>query len=413
MLESRTGRIAGEMSTVKSRKLNPSPDGILADRGFDVPFTLEQVELLCALFADQGRIADAITDIHDQDQAFDLKRGEFYPELLRAVLSLKKCAAAAYGVSPEQVHANYGSNGSIDTTLAAVKVEESRARDVSATASGGVLMTSPTYFRNYNSASAKDLKPTFVPLGTDFSFDADAFTKAMLRARPSIVILVTPNNPTGMAIPDDDLCMVLDNLPDDTWALVDRTLANVRPEIPTAGLLKRYASKNVIILHSCSKYKGMSHLRIGIALYSNTALASKVRPHLPLGIGLEGCLKAIKTIMMEGALRPSGHIISNITETHRILTDFVEAQPDFSFTDFSGNYCLLLLPDGMCSGTVTAALERDGLIVMGGHEFPEPNHGLLRLHTGGPTRYAKQLCRSLLELAVVRSRSESSGGLDV
>lgn len=374
-------------------------EGVMIDRGFDAPFSKEQVDSLCALFGDQTSVADAISAIHEQDDAFDLKRGEFYPELLRAVLTLKKHAATAYGIGTSQVQANYGSNGSIDTILAAVKVEETRRRGPNAAQEGGVLMTSPTYFRNYNSASAKNLRTHFVPLRSDFAFDAEAFVAAMGRTKPSIVVLVTPNNPTGIAIPDADLYSVLDNLTADSWAMIDRTLVNVRSEVPTRELLHEYAAKNVVVLHSFSKYKGMSHLRIGIALHSNSSLAAKVQPHLPLGIGLEGCLKAIQAIMEEGTMRPSDHIISNITENHQILREFVKAEPSFAFTDFTGNYCLLCLPATLPSEYVTAALEKDGLIVMGGHEFPEPNSRVVRLHTGGCPKYTRDLCGVLRRLS--------------
>lgn len=373
--------------------------GIMIDRGFDAPFSREQIDSLCSLFGDQTAVADAVEAIHEQDGAFDMKRGEFYPELLRAVLTLKKYAADAYGITTSQVQANYGSNGSIDTILAAVKIEETRRTGSNADQGGGVLMTSPTYFRNYNSASAKNLQTHFVPLRSDFSFDGDAFIAAMDRTKPSIVILVTPNNPTGMAIPDAVIYKVLDNLAEDSWAMVDRTLVNVRPEVLTRDILQKYASKNVVVLHSFSKYKGMSHLRIGVKLYSNPAMAAKVQPHLPLGIGLEGCLKAIQAIMEEGTIRPSEHIISNITENYRILQQFVKNHPQFSFTDFSGNYCQLGLPPTMPSDKVAAALENEGLIVMGGHELPEPNSSVLRLHTGGNPQQTEKLV-SLLSLII-------------
>ena len=376
-----------------------STDGVMIDRGFDAPFSKEQVDSLCSLFGKQPAVADAITAIHEHDGAFDLKRGEFYPELLRAVLTLKKHAASAYGIGTGQVQANYGSNGSIDTILAAVKVEETRRQGTRTLQDGGVLMTSPTYFRNYNSASAKNLQTHFVPLRPDSSFDTEAFVAAMGRIKPSIIILVTPNNPTGMSIPDADLYSVLDNLPLDTWAMVDRTLVNVKPQVKTQDLLQRYAAKNVVILHSYSKYKGMSHLRIGMMLYSNPSMAAKVQPHLPLGIGLEGCLRAVQFLMDEGPLRPSEHISSNIKDNHRILQALAERNLGFGFTDFSGNYCLLRIPEWLPSKKATDLLANSGLFVMGGHEFPEPDNSVVRLHTGGDPKYTEKLCSVLREAA--------------
>ena len=349
---------------------------------------------------------------------------EFYPELLRAVISLKHSLSEIYGIDASQIHPNYGSNGSIDTVLTAVKTEESKklaqwaqiATDYlegrsprDSAESGclakevltkkprldGAMFTSPTYFRNYNSATAKGLSVRLVPLKPNFEFDGPVFVDAMIQHQPSIVFLVTPNNPTGLPISDEDLCSVLDALPSGSWALIDRTLVNTRPEISTRELLQRYRSQNVLILHYFSKYKGMSHLRIGVALYSNSQMAKVVQPHLPLGIALEGCVKANRIILTEGGIVPSADVLANIKENHAILREFTTKFPEFPFTDFAGNYCLLMLPKPYTATQVSAVLQQTGIYVMPGHEFPEETDSAIRLHTGGPPQYMRRFCSAM------------------
>jgi histidinol-phosphate/aromatic aminotransferase/cobyric acid decarboxylase-like protein len=412
---------------------NYKPEKILVDKGFDADFSWDRINELCKLFSDDDLLQSYVYKMHEHDKALDLKRGEFYPELLRSIISIKRSVSSLYGIDVTQVQPNFGSNGSIDTILSAVKVEESKRlnqwantmtqrlhntvstfRNKTSSEStfaeletllqqeqrqGGALFTSPTYFRNYNSASAKNLTVNLVPLTESYQIDTQAFVDVMLQSKPSIVFLVTPNNPTGLPIPDHDLLCILDKLPQDSWALIDRTLVNTKPEISSRDLLHRYADKNVVILHSFSKYRGMSHHRIGVALYSNPVMANVVQPHLPLGIGLEGCLKANRIVLQDGGIFPSEHIISNIKENNALLRSFVTDFPDFDFTDFSGNYCLVMLPRLLSSQNACNLLYQRGLYVMGGHEFPEPNQSLLRLHTGGPPKYIKLFCRIISKMA--------------
>ena len=375
---------------------------------------------------DDTRFQHLVDTMHLEDHATDLKRGEAYPELLRAILSLKLSLSSIWDVDASQVQPNFGSNGSIDTILTAVKIEEVQRAALLEHASrekleallsstltadakineigfllveasdrrptSGALFTSPTYFRNYNSADAKKLKAYFVPLNDHFGFDARDYVDEMKRLKPSVVFLVTPNNPTGVPIKDEDIIYVLDNLPLETWAVIDRTLVNIKPEISTRELLKQYVDKQVAILHSFSKYKGMSQHRIGVAVYSNTAAAKVVQPHLPLGIGLEGCVKANRIVQQEHGIFPDKQIVDNIKRNKEILEQFVRHHPQFSVTDFAGNYCLLTLSDGLSSREVTSALAQQGSFVMGGHEFPEPQNHLIRLHTGGPSGSMEQFC---------------------
>jgi histidinol-phosphate aminotransferase len=336
--------------------------------------------------------------MHEDDRTFDLKRGELYPEILRANISLKRTLAGIYGIDPAQAQPNFGSNGSIDTIITAVKIREAERGVGRAGSEGsGLMVPTPTYFRNYNSAEARKLFMHKVPLDKDYSFDAQRFVEEMRRVRPSVVFLVTPNNPTGMPLGDAAITAVLDSLPGDTWAVMDRTLVNVRPEISTKELLQRYSSKNLVILHSFSKFARMSQQRIGYALYSNPEMAEIVRPCLPLGMNLEATTKANCILLRDKGLYPSPEVVQNIKENRVLLDGFTAGFPKFRITDFAANYCMLLLPDGLTSETVSSALEAKGLYVMPGHSAPEPDNRSVRLYTAGPAKYMKMLLDEVTE----------------
>ncbi|MFB3894871.1 MAG: aminotransferase class I/II-fold pyridoxal phosphate-dependent enzyme [bacterium] len=377
---------------------------ILIDKGFNTEFKWYNIKELCTVFSDDENIRSYIYKLRNAEGSIDIKRGELYPELLRALFSLQKLVSSMFKIEPIQVQPNFGSNGSIDTILTAVKLQEKQA--VSLLPKGkngkGVLFAVPTYFRNYNSASARLLTIHKVPLLNNFEFDVKSFISEMKLKRPGIIILVTPNNPSGLPIHDQDILLVLDNLPKGTWAMIDRTLVNTRPEISTYKLLHRYANKNIVILHSFSKYQGMSHLRIGLALYSNPVMAGIVRPLLPLGMSLEGTIKAYNIIKENRGLFPSLQIIRDIKSNSKILKKFVEKNPEYYITDFSSNYCLMGLPKHLDSQDICEILSQQGLFVMGGHDFPEPNNRFVRLHTGGNPQYIDRMCNVLTDTDTVR-----------
>lgn len=368
----------------------------LIDHGFDADLSSERIEQLCSLFADEADVQQLIDQFHEQDRSLDMKRGEFYPEILRSIASLKRAAGWAYGVDPRQVHPNFGSNGSIDTIMTAMKLREVNRRPRQN--GGGMLVATPTYFRNYNSCDSKQMRMVKVPVDAEWQIDLPVFLERMSGAAPTVIFLVTPNNPTGIAIDDPTLVSIITEGTEEAVVVIDRTLVNIAAEIPTTELLQRFAGRSLIILHSLSKYAGMSHLRVGLALYASAELADEVRPHLPLGLGVEGAVKATRRLLCEGALRPAHEVLDNVRQAKRILAELCDSSARFACTDFVGNYGLLLLDGTLDAPSVVAYLEQRGIYTMGGHGFPEPNPQVVRLHTGGKPEYMRRTVEALRQL---------------
>jgi len=359
----------------------------LIDKGFDTEFNSKRINDICRLFSSEDKLQDLIDDIHLEDNAIDMKRGEFYPEILRGIMSLKSAISNVYKIDPRQTHPNLGCNGCIDTILTAVKLREIY-RDIDPSKEGGMLVSTPTYFRNYNSSASKNIRMIKIPLKKHtWDFDIDSMLSEMIERKPSVIFLVTPNNPTGMAISDKDILTIIEKAPLETLVVMDRTLVNIKNEINSIDLIKRFQHKQLAIMHSFSKYSGLSHLRVGFTLYSNINLGEEIRPLLPLGLPLEGVMKAITFLNKDGGLKPSKKILSYINKNKQILEKFCKQSSLFDCTDFVGNYCLLILNNELTSQTVESHLLINGIYVMGGHEFPEPVNHLVRIHTGGKPEY--------------------------
>jgi len=376
---------------------------ILIDKVVSTEFQPIAIDDLCGFFSDDEKIISYLESLRVSENLIDLKRGELYPELLRSLYNLRKIAAKLYDINIAQVQANFGSNGSIDTILTAVKLGECKSKSSNAEqlpqenikSYGGVLFATPGYFRNYNSAESKNLTIHKVPLDEQFEFPVKDFISKMLCIHPSLVILVTPNNPTGVPISDKHIIEVLDNVSNDSWVMIDRTLANTEPEISTMDILHNYNNKNIVVLHSFSKYKSMSHHRIGLALYSNPEMAMKVQPLLPLGLSFEAVIKALRILRNENGLFPSQKLLNNIISNKRILKEFIKQKKGWFLCDFTSNYCLIQLPQGVRSQNICESLENNGLHVLGGHDFPDVDERLIRIHTASSPYYINTMCSIL------------------
>jgi adenosylcobyric acid synthase len=107
----------------------------------------------------------------------------------------------------------------------------------------------------------------------DFALDCTSLAKSI--APDDLVILATPNNPTG-ALVDRDLLLGLINDFPRTRFIVDEAFLDFVAE----GRSLAAIADNVITLNSMTKFYGVPGLRIGYATMS-TQLAAEMRRHLP------------------------------------------------------------------------------------------------------------------------------------
>lgn len=125
-----------------------------------------------------------------------------------------------------------------------------------------------SYFDEYLNPKKISLH-TFKTIEGDgaFSFDINDCIKQYKKVRPSVLIIVSPNNPTGDAISLVDLKKILAAVKKETLVVIDEAYYGFDEHYDEKGfllLLKRYP--NVMLLRTFSKYYGMAGLRIGFAL---------------------------------------------------------------------------------------------------------------------------------------------------
>ena len=96
-----------------------------------------------------------------------------------------------------------------------------------------------------------------------FAYDVEEVIEYTNRIHPRMLLLASPNNPTGNCLSPEEISRIMENIPSDTMVLIDEAYASF---ISTdtdyiAPLVNKY--RNLIISRTLSKFYGLPGLRCG------------------------------------------------------------------------------------------------------------------------------------------------------
>lgn len=206
-----------------------------------------------------------------------------YPEF--APPDLLARLADHYGWVADGVLVGNGSNELIQATLSVTL------------GSGDVVVApSPTFslYRLLTAVLGGRYVP--VPLGADFVFEMDRLIETAIRERAKVIVLNSPNNPTGSALPAGAVERILER----TGALVLCDEAYQDFGGPSAvHLLAR--SSRVVVLRTFSKALGLAGLRFGLALAHPAVTRELAKGKLPYNVNVI-TLAAAGTALRHAAL---------------------------------------------------------------------------------------------------------------
>ncbi|RLV57553.1 aminotransferase class I/II-fold pyridoxal phosphate-dependent enzyme [Aeromicrobium phragmitis] len=193
----------------------------------------------------------------------ELGRMNRYPDA--GMAALYRSLSARLGVEEDQLAGGTGSVGVLFTLLAAF------------CEAGDEVVYPWRSFEAY--PIAVDLAgATGVPIALrdDASHDLDAMADAITEAT-RVVLVCSPNNPTGPVVTRDELDAFLARVPSDVLVVIDEAYAEfVRHPAAVRGLDALAGRDNLVVLRTFSKAYGLAGLRIGF-LVGPPAIASVVR----------------------------------------------------------------------------------------------------------------------------------------
>ena len=214
-----------------------------------------------------------------------------YPERdfprLREALADYLGAESAVALTPEQI---WAANGSNEVMLHVLQAFGGPGRTC--------LTFTPTYsmYPEYARNTLTDYVTR--PRREDFTIDTDAAVTAITELRPAVVILAGPNNPTGTALPLEDISRILEAArgrgpvlgaeigsparASDCVVVIDEAYAEFRrPGVPSALELLGPDNPHLAVTRTMSKAFGAAGLRLGYLAADRTLVEALRIVRLP------------------------------------------------------------------------------------------------------------------------------------
>jgi len=279
-------------------------------------------------------VADAAAELNRYPQAFS-------DHLVDAL-------AGFYQVEFEQVAVGPGSLGLLSAMMTAFSAE------------GTDVVYPWRSFEAYPiitaAAGANDIT---VPLGPAGRVDLDALARA-ITPNTRIVIVCTPNNPTGPSVGTDEFIAFMKRVPANVLVAVDNAYAEFATDpaaLDPLTLLDQYP--NMVVFRTFSKAYGLAGLRVGYALGRQRVISAIRATTMPFAVNSLAQVAASTSLRLQDDLR--GRVAAIVEVRDQLRLGLVDQ--GWKVPESDGNF--VWLPAGAEAEPLTAALGAAGLLVRG------------------------------------------------
>jgi histidinol-phosphate aminotransferase len=293
-----------------------------------------------------------------------------YPDPTAADL---RAALAGYtGVAPEQISVGNGSDELIQNLM------------LTFATGGKVVIATPTFGMYAVHATIAGATPVPLPRGPDFSVDPEAVIAAAGQPGVRVVILCSPNNPTGNTIPLEVTRRILEGTR--AVVVVDEAYYEFCGET-AVPLLADYP--HLVLLRTFSKAFGLAGLRVGYMLAGKEVTEAVGRVKQPFNVNAFSQLAAARLLKWRPVFAER---IRKICLSRDELLAAMQGVPGVTVYPSRGNF--LLFRTALPARTVYEGLLKRGVLVriLDGPDLP----GCLRVSVGQPGENA-QFLKALAE----------------
>ena len=257
--------------------------------------------------------------------------GAIYPDPNQTEL---RAALSHYtGLDRDMIVAGAGADELLDLTLRALLRP------------GDSIVTCPPSFGMYPFlADVNELRLVEVPRRDGFALDAEALLKVVDGvAANGVVVLTSPNNPSGDLVPEGLLCEILAR--GATVMLDEAYIEFAGFESSAQDLLTEYP--RLIIMRTFSKWAGIAGLRLGYALAHPDLVADLIKVKQPYNVNQAAEIAAIAAVDCADEIEVQLESIRNTRDDlHNAVLDFEGLMPLPS----SANYILVEVDPGIGTG---------------------------------------------------------------
>ncbi|GAB3109569.1 histidinol-phosphate transaminase [Janibacter alkaliphilus] len=267
-----------------------------------------------------------------------------YPDM--SVSALTEAIAAHLGVDPTTVATGTGSVGVLGQLVQAT------------CDAGDEVVFAWRSFEAYPIVvTVAGAVPVPVPLTAQHRHDLDAMAEAITE-RTRMVLVCTPNNPTGTAVTQTELEDFLARVPDDVLVVVDEAyLEFVEGDDPVDGLALLRAHDNVALLRTFSKAYGLAGLRVGYAAAPPEVAGALRKTAVPFGVSSLAQVAAVASL--EAGDELAARVRELVGERTRVLEALRAAGWDLPPSQAN----FVWFPVGEATPDLVAACDAAGLVV--------------------------------------------------
>lgn len=265
--------------------------------------------------------------------------------------SVRRALAAHYGVLPEELLLGRGSDELVDLLVRAACPPGGEA---------GILTTPPT-FGMYDVAARLAGVPTVeVPAhdhGDRFALDLEEMSRVIEGGGVRVVFVCSPGNPTGSAVPDDEVRTLAEVCAGRALLVLDEAYAEYRDGHPLSGEPSatpgaRDLGAHVIVLRTLSKAHALAGVRAGVGIGDPGLIRVLSRVQAPYPVA-EPVAAAIEAALEPAAVSATERRVAEAgvarTELGSGLRALREAGTIRAVYETTGNFVLIRVPDPRAS----------------------------------------------------------------
>lgn len=269
---------------------------------------------------------------------------------------LRKRLAERYDTNPERIVLG---NGSCDILLGAAQALLEPGAEI--------VYAWPSFSMYPHLAALTGARAITVPLTDDGRHDLDAML-GEVTAATRICLICNPNNPTGTALPLDEIEDFAERLPSHVALIVDEAYVEfnlLQDPDDSLDLLKRH--NNVVLLRTFSKVYGLCGLRVGYALAPESFRDAVDRIRQPFSVN------SLAQAAAAEALRHQDEVARRVERTaiERVHVETELESRGLAVAPSQANFSWVSVDD---EDAVLSGLEERGVIVRGGGALGDPGH---------------------------------------
>lgn len=177
--------------------------------------------------------------------------------------------------------------------------------------------------------------------GNTFKYDFEALQAAVNKEKPEMVLIASPNNPTGNSLTVAELDRILSFISPETVVVIDEAYASFANKDTSyiKPLLEKYP--NLLIVRTLSKFYGLPGLRLGFAFMGNAL--TRFSNYSTKYLGYNRFSEEVGI----AALKATGHyqkVAEQMHEDRKMYQECLNQIPGFKVYDSQANFILVKYP---------------------------------------------------------------------